>query len=516
MVTAVGRLAKRSEARFPTAAGGGRSVRPQVLKKTVWESWIAAGLMRSARTAVRQSRRGQSPLTSSHSQGLGHRHGRRLPNPSSSIYDIAKRTLATCTCCLSERRSCRHERFQGRRGQLREKLPPPGECLIVVEATGGYERALVAELIDAGYQVAVVNPRQARDFAKASGKLAKTDRIDASVLAHFGQAVVLPRTQTKIPEKQLELQDLVVVRRRQLVELRTAEMNRKENVASKFVTVKSLQRERRRGSPSRSRRFEKRIAPAGWSNRTTSGKQKAEIVQKRAGDWTGHECKLPDRRGSLSWGSWSRRKISALVGLAPFNRDSAAEFRGRTCAIRGGLPKFDVRCSLYMATLSRTTLQPSHQSLLGSLESPRQKTQGHHHRLHAQAAGDPQHDGQKQHALEPCNLNHLTLEKKHSRSPARGEGRTEDWGRRNPGPALRSDPGFRCLAPLGLQFGAGHGTGHVPPSPRSKVGNGGTGHERDAAIARTPSPPAPLPQGARGEGRAGRDTLFYRACPEEF
>ncbi len=98
--------------------------------------------------------------------------------------------------------------------------------MIVVEATGGYERALVAELIDAGHQVAVVNPRQVRDFAKACGILAKTDRIDAAVLARFGQAVV-PRTQTKIPEKQLELQDLVV-RRRQLVELRTAEMNRKE------------------------------------------------------------------------------------------------------------------------------------------------------------------------------------------------------------------------------------------------------------------------------------------------
>ena len=201
--------------------------------------------------------------------------------------DIAKRTLDVHV--LPERTSLKPPNDSKGRQQLREKLPPPGECLIVVEATGGYERALVAELIDAGHQVAVVNPRQVRDFAKACGILAKTDRIDAAVLARFGQAVV-PRTQIKIPEKQLELQDLVV-RRRQLVELRTAEMNRKENVASKFVK-KSLQ-ESVDAITKQIRRFEKRIAALVQSD--DEWKQKAEIVQ-RCGDWTGHECH-PDRRG---------------------------------------------------------------------------------------------------------------------------------------------------------------------------------------------------------------------------
>ena len=189
--------------------------------------------------------------------------------------DIAKRTLDVHV--LPERTSLKPPNDSKGRGQLREKLPPPGECLIVVEATGGYERALVAELIDAGHQVAVVNPRQVRDFAKACGILAKTDRIDAAVLARFGQAVV-PRTQTKIPEKQLELQNLVV-RRRQLVELRTAEMNRKENVASKFVK-KSLQ-ESVDALTKRIRRFEKRITALVQSD--DEWKQKAEIVQSRRG-----------------------------------------------------------------------------------------------------------------------------------------------------------------------------------------------------------------------------------------
>ena len=258
--------------------------------------------------------------------------------------DIAKRTLDVHV--LPERTSLTQQNDAKGRGQLREELPPPGKCLIIVEATGGYERALVAELIDAGHQVAVVNPRQVRDFAKACGILTKTDRIDAAVLARFGQAVV-PRTQTKIPEKQLELQDLVV-RRRQLVELRTAEMNRKENVASKFVK-KSLQ-ESVDALTKQIRRFEKRIAALVQSD--DDWKLKLEIVQSAPGIGPGTSATLIAEVPEL--GKLSRRKISALVGLAPFNRDSG-EFRGRR-AIRGG--RSSVRCSLYMATLSARRSNP--------------------------------------------------------------------------------------------------------------------------------------------------------------
>ena len=73
--------------------------------------------------------------------------------------------------------------------ELKQLLPNPAHCLIVLEATGGFEREVVAELIDAGYRVAVINPKRARDFAKALGLVAKTDRIDARVLALFAEKV---------------------------------------------------------------------------------------------------------------------------------------------------------------------------------------------------------------------------------------------------------------------------------------------------------------------------------------
>src|SRR3984885_10035433 len=337
MVTAVGRLAKRSEARFPTAAGGRSSALRS--KKTVGE--LDRRRSHEISPNSRQSRRGASRRSSSHSQGRD--IVMDVAFKSFVGIDIAKRTLDVHV--LPERTSLKPPNDSKGRGQVREKLPPPGECLIVVEATGGYERALVAELIDAGHQVAVVNPRQVRDFAKACGILAKTDRIDAAVLARFGQAVV-PRTQTKIPEKQLELQDLVV-RRRQLVELRTAEMNRKENVASKFVK-KSLQ-ESVDALTKQIRRFEERIAALVQSD--DEWKQKAEIVQSAPGIGPGTSATLIAEVPEL--GKLSRRKIPALVGLAPFNRDSG-EFRGRR-AIRGG--RTAVR-TLYMATLNARRFNP--------------------------------------------------------------------------------------------------------------------------------------------------------------
>jgi transposase len=247
---------------------------------------------------------------------------------------------------LPERRSLKHGNDSKGRRQLREQLPPPGLCLIVVEATGGYERALVVELIDAGYHVAVVNPRQARDFAKACGHLAKTDRIDAAVLARFGEAVER-HIQAKIPEKQLELQDLVA-RRRQLVELRTGEMNRKEKASSKLVR-KSLQ-ETIDLLTKQIRRFEKQIAALVQSD--DEWKQKTQIVQSVPG--VGSQvsaCLLAD---VPELGQLNRQQIAALVGIAPFNCDSG-QFRGRR-TIRGG--RISVRCALYMAALTARRANP--------------------------------------------------------------------------------------------------------------------------------------------------------------
>ena len=349
MGTTVGKLAKRSGARFPTATGD-RSSGPRS-NKTVGE--LDRRRSHEISPNSRKSRRGPGRRASSHLQGRD--IVMDVAFTSFVGIDIAKRTLDVHV--LPERRSLKHSNDSKGRRQLREELPPPGLCLIVVEATGGYERALVAELIDGGYHVAVVNPRQARDFAKACGKLAKTDRIDAAVLARFGEAVEL-RIQAKIPEKQLELQDLVA-RRRQLVELRAGEMNRKENVTSKFVR-KSLQ-ETIDLLTKQIRRFEKQIVALVQSD--DEWKLKADIVQSTPG--VGPQLSASLIADVPELGQLNRQKISALVGLAPFNCDSG-QFRGRR-SIRGG--RISVRCILYMAALNARRFNPVIKAFADRLEA---------------------------------------------------------------------------------------------------------------------------------------------------
>jgi len=149
--------------------------------------------------------------------------------------DVAKESLDVCLLVDSKRFSTSNDS----KGfvQLLKALPTPGSCLVVLEATGGYQRAVVAELVASGHQVAVVNPRQVRDFARGLGFLAKTDRLDAEVIARFGQQAQ-PRSLEKSSGIQQELQQLMT-RRRQLIDLRTAETNRLETATTKSV-VKSL------------------------------------------------------------------------------------------------------------------------------------------------------------------------------------------------------------------------------------------------------------------------------------
>src|SRR3954470_13315312 len=107
---------------------------------------------------------------------------------------------------------------------LVERLRPLAPALVVVEATGGYEASTRAALQVAGIPVAAINPRQARDFAKASGRLAKTDRIDAEILAHFGEAI-RPEART-LPSDEVRALDALLSRRQQLLEMRVMESNR--------------------------------------------------------------------------------------------------------------------------------------------------------------------------------------------------------------------------------------------------------------------------------------------------
>ena len=233
----------------------------------------------------------------------------------------------------------------GHRRLLRQ-LPEPGTCLVVIEATGGYERQLAAELAAGGHQVSVVNPRQVRDFAKGWGILAKTDRIDARVMARFGQQVH-PRPLAEVHEKQAELNQLVT-RRRQLVELRTAENNRTETLTSKDVrksiqqVVDTLNKE--------IQRVEKSILALVESDDEWKGK--ADLLQSTPGVGKTTAATLLSDLPEL--GTLNREQIAALVGVAPLNRDSG-KFRG-TRSVWGG--RASVRCTLYMAALSAKRCNP--------------------------------------------------------------------------------------------------------------------------------------------------------------
>jgi transposase len=258
--------------------------------------------------------------------------------------DIAKGALDAHV--LPETKSLRVLNKPSGHRELLAWLPEPRACLVVVEATGGYERQLVGELIGAGYHVAVANPRQVRDFAKGFGILAKTDRIDARVIALFGQHVQ-PRPVAEIRENLEELSQLVA-RRRQLVELRTAETNRRETLTSKDVRksiqliVDTLNKE--------IRRVEKRILKLVQSDDEWKGK--ADLLESAPGIGPTTAATLIAELPEL--GTISRQQIGSLVGVAPLNRDSG-QFRGRR-SIWGG--RASVRNVLYMAALSARKHNP--------------------------------------------------------------------------------------------------------------------------------------------------------------
>jgi len=230
--------------------------------------------------------------------------------------------------------------------QLLAQLPAPGTCLIVLEATGGYEREVVAELLSQGHHVSVVNPRQVRDYARALGILAKTDEIDARVLARFGEQVQ-PRCLLGSAPELAELQQLVD-RRRQLIDLRTAETNRLEQSTSKTAS-KSIQQVLN-VLKKQIEHFEAEIARLVESN--DDWKRKAEVLLSvpGVGDTTAAAliADLPEL------GQLNRCQIAALVGLAPFNHDSG-KLKGQR-AIWGG--RSAIRSSLYMAALSAMRCNP--------------------------------------------------------------------------------------------------------------------------------------------------------------
>lgn len=217
---------------------------------------------------------------------------------------------------------------------------------IIIEATGGYERPLVAELLAAGLPVIVVNPRQVRDFARATGRLAKTDSLDAQVLAQFGKAVK-PQQRPLPSGKQLDLQQQVA-RRRQLVGMFTMEQNRLKQTTDKLVrqsiqaVCNTLQKQLEK--------IDQRLQDA--IEETPAWREKDNLLRSVPG--IGPQTAFTLLAELPELGSCSRQQIAALVGIAPINRDSG-RWRG-TRTTWGG--RATVRAGLYMATLVATQHNP--------------------------------------------------------------------------------------------------------------------------------------------------------------
>ena len=213
---------------------------------------------------------------------------------------------------------------------------------IVVEATGGYERALVAAAAARGLPIVVVNPRQVRAFARAIGHTAKTDRIDAGVLALFS-ARVQP-TPRPIPDADTQALAALVARRRQLIEMLVAERQRLQQ-----ATTNPVKRDLR----NHVRWLERRISDVdddigGMIERSAVWHVQDDLLQTVPGVGPTVARTLLAELPEL--GSLDRRRIAALVGVAPFNRDSG-QWRGRR-TISGG--RAGVRTAIYMAALAAT------------------------------------------------------------------------------------------------------------------------------------------------------------------
>ena len=228
-----------------------------------------------------------------------------------------------------------------------DQLPAAGTCLVVLEATGGYEKSVVLELVDQEHIVSVVNPRQVRDFAKALGILAKTDKIDALVIARFANQV-RPRAAGKSHEKQDEL-DQLVTRRRQLLSTRTAEKNRQAMASSKFV-FKSIQKILDQ-LKKEVKKTDAEIARLIKSDDQWKGK--SDILKSTPG--IGEVASSTILAELPELGELNRKQISSLVGIVPFNRDSG-KMRGKR-TIFGG--RSSVRSVLYMAAMSARRFNPT-------------------------------------------------------------------------------------------------------------------------------------------------------------
>lgn len=247
-------------------------------------------------------------------------------------------------------------------GELVRRLSTLRVTLLVVEATGGVERRIVRALAAAELPVIVVNPRQVRDFAKATGRLAKTDKIDAEILAHFGEAV-RPALRA-VPEPASEELRALITRRRQVTEMLTAETNRLAHSAKAVrkrieAHIRWLEAELDRVDSELDQSIQQ---SAIW-------REQEELLKSVPGIGPVISRTLLAELPEL--GKLNRKQIAALVGVAPLNWDSGT-LRGRR-AIWGG--RSAVRAALYMAALvasrRNSTIQDFYRRLRNAGKAPK-------------------------------------------------------------------------------------------------------------------------------------------------
>ena len=257
--------------------------------------------------------------------------------------DISKATLDVAI--LPSRESWTVEYNESEIEKLTTRLNQLRPKLIVFEATGGYERKVLTHLLTAHLPVFVVNPRQMRHFAQGLGLLAKTDKLDAYAIARFAEAVK-PSPRPMPDEQTLQL-EAIVTRRRQIIDMQTAESNR-------LRTASSVVQER----------IEAHLA---WLQQELDAlNDDLDHLVRESPEWRGKDALLrsvpgvgPVTSHSLiaclpELGLLNRKQIAALVGVAPRNRDSGA-FRGKR-RISGG--RADIRAVLYMAALTASRHNP--------------------------------------------------------------------------------------------------------------------------------------------------------------
>jgi transposase len=261
--------------------------------------------------------------------------------------DVAKAELVIAARPSGERWAVANDEAGVR--ALAERLAGLAPELVVLEATGGYETLAVAALAAAGLPVVVVTPRQVRDFAKATGQLAKTDRIDADVLALFGDRVRPPVR--PLPNAEAQALEALLTRRRQLLEMLHAERNRLGQVVGRGqrAVAKSLkahiaylERELRTADTDLGEMIR---ASAAW-------RETDDLLRSVPG--VGRVLSLTLLAELPELGRLSRREIAKLVGVAPLSRDSGT-LRGRRF-VQGG--RASVRAVLYMGALVASRRNP--------------------------------------------------------------------------------------------------------------------------------------------------------------